>query len=188
MNSADYAVVDRYLVQHVGTGLAQLGAFKPIALISLLYQGILGCQPASYDKAFAQMAGNSRKPVLGLETLEQQLAIFDKVPVEDQVKALVAMVRKPEEAKAEVNRLLAAYKAQDLPELMKFSKESEFSPESSEFLEDLLAKRNLNWIPTIETVAGRKPTFFAFGAAHLGGKDGVVELLRAKGYAVKAIH
>jgi uncharacterized protein len=188
LSAADRVFLDRYLTQTVGVGLAQLGTFKPMALVVLIYQGILGCQPASYDQTFAQMAGNTRKPVLGLETVEQQMSIFDKVPMEDQVKALVEISHRPEEVKKEITTLIAAYKNQDLPHLMKLAKESEFNTESPEFMEDLLTKRNANWIPIIERAARTKPTFFAFGAAHLGGADGVVNLLRAKGYAVKAIH
>ena len=98
------------------------------------------------------------------------------------------MARKHEEVRKEIAMLMAAYKAQDLPHLMKLTKESEFNTESPEFMEDLLAKRNANWVPIIEKAARAKSTFFAFGALHLGGEDGVVNLLRAKGYAVKAIH
>jgi uncharacterized protein YbaP (TraB family) len=187
MSVADYAVLDRYLTQNAGAGLAQLGSLKPLALVAILYEGILDCQPRSYDQTFAQMAGNARKPVLGLETVEQQMAIFDKVPMQDQIKALVEIARRPEEAKKEITMLMAAYKAQDLPQLMKLTEESEFNTESPEFMDELLAKRNANWIPIIERAARAKATFFAFGAAHLGGEDGVVNLLRAKGYAVKAI-
>jgi uncharacterized protein YbaP (TraB family) len=115
------------------------------------------------------------------------MAIFDKVPMQDQIKALVEIARRPEEAKKEITMLMAAYKAQDLPQLMKLTEESEFNTESPEFMDELLAKRNANWIPIIERAARAKATFFAFGAAHLGGEDGVVNLLRAKGYAVKAI-
>jgi uncharacterized protein YbaP (TraB family) len=188
MGSADRAVLDRYLTQNVGAGLGQLGTLKPIALIAVVYQKILSCETASYDLTLAQMAGNARKPVLGLETVEQQISVFDRVPLEVQLKGLVEIARKPEEARKEITMLLAAYKAQDLPQLMKLVKESEFDTEGPEFTEDLLTKRNANWIPIIERAARGKSTFFAFGAAHLGGADGVVSLLRAKGYTVKAIH
>jgi uncharacterized protein YbaP (TraB family) len=53
--------------------------------------------------------------------------------------------------------------------------------------EALLDKRNQNWIPLIEKNITSKPTFIAFGAGHLGGKNGVVALLRAKGYTLTPI-
>ena len=51
----------------------------------------------------------------------------------------------------------------------------------------LLKNRNTNWIPKIEKAAKEKPTFFGVGAAHLGGDDGVIKLLRKKGYTVEAV-
>jgi uncharacterized protein YbaP (TraB family) len=105
--------------------------------------------------------------------------------MEAQAKGLADIARKPNEAKEELTTLLAAYKAQDLPQLMKLAKESEFDTDDPEFMEDVLARRNASWIPVIEKAAQQKATFFAFGAAHLGGPDGVITLLRARGYSVK---
>jgi uncharacterized protein len=164
-----------------------MGKMKPIALSSFLLANLLKCEPASLDLTFAQLAGRDGKEVLGLETLEQQMAALDTVPVEEQIKGLVDVARQPEVAMKEVATLIAAYKAQDLPQLMKLMNESKFSGDVEGFEEELLNKRNRNWIPTIEKAVHDRPTFFAFGAGHLGGPNGVVSLLRQKGYTVKAV-
>jgi uncharacterized protein YbaP (TraB family) len=187
MTASDYAVLDSYATQNLGAGLARIGMLKPIALEALMFQKFVGCDSSGYDRLFAQMAGNARKPVLGLETAEQQISILDRVPMKEQIHGLMEMARNPDEVKKEITLLMAAYKAQDLPQLMKLSKESEFDTEGPEFMDEVLSKRNLNWIPVIEKAARNKPTFFAFGALHLGGESGVVNLLRSKGYTVKAI-
>jgi uncharacterized protein len=105
----DYAVLDAYIQQNLGAGLAQMPALKPIALLSVMYVSMLKCQPASYDLTFAQLAGQQGKPVLGLETLEEQLAAIDQIPMEEQLKGLVEMARRPDEAQKEILALLAAY-------------------------------------------------------------------------------
>jgi len=97
------------------------------------------------------------------------------------------MVNQPDEAKKELMDLITAYKAQDLPALMKLMRDSKFDGESSKIEEELLEKRNTNWIPLIEKAAQSKATFFAFGAGHLAGDKGVITLLRQKGYTVKAV-
>ncbi len=51
----------------------------------------------------------------------------------------------------------------------------------------LLGNRNQNWIPKIQQITTEKPTFFAVGAGHLGGKKGVIALLKEAGFTVKAI-
>ncbi len=51
----------------------------------------------------------------------------------------------------------------------------------------LLDERNAAWIPVIEKNIKVKPSFIGVGAAHLGGKKGVVNLLRARGYKLTPI-
>jgi len=184
----DYTLLDSYLKQKMNMNLAQVGMMKPIGLMSMMYMTVLPCQPASYDMTFAQMATKDQKEVLGLETIDAQLAALDKIPMEEQLKGLVDMARKPDEAKKEFNDLLAAYKAKDVAKLMSMMRTSQFSGgDFAQYEDALLGERNANWIPVIEKAASRKPTFFAFGAGHLGNDKGVVNLLRKKGYTVKAV-
>ena len=184
----DYTLLDNYLKQKMNMSLAQVGTMKPIGLMSLMYMTVLPCQPASYDMTFAQMATEDKKEVLGLETIDAQLAALDKIPMDEQLKGLVDMAKKPDEAKKEFNDLLTAYKAKDIAKLMRMMKSSQFSGgDFAQYEDSLLGERNANWIPVIEKAAIRKPTFFAFGAGHLGDKKGVVNLLRQKGYTVKAV-
>ena len=187
LEADDFTALDVYMKRNLGAGLTQMGILKPVALSSFIAASMLNCEPASLDMTFAELAGKDGKEVLGLETIEQQMAIFDAVSIGDQLKGLVDMARKPEEAAKEFADLLAAYKAQDLPLLMKLMSESEFDGETEGFEEVLLDNRNMNWIPVIEKAAMNKPTFFAFGAGHLAGPKGVISLLRQRGYTVKAV-
>jgi uncharacterized protein YbaP (TraB family) len=52
---------------------------------------------------------------------------------------------------------------------------------------DLVITRNKNWMPLIKKAIAAKPTFFAVGAGHLGGKTGVINLLRTQGYKVTPV-
>jgi uncharacterized protein YbaP (TraB family) len=51
----------------------------------------------------------------------------------------------------------------------------------------LLTKRNTEWLPKIVEEIKRNPTFIAVGTAHLGGRDGLIILLRTKGFIVEAV-
>lgn len=184
----DYTVLDNYLKQKMNMGLSQLGMLKPIGLMSMMYMTMLPCQPASYDLTFAQMAATDKKEVLGLESLEAELGAMDKIPMADQLKGLVDMARHPDEAKKEFTELITMYKAHDINKLMSTMKSSQFSGgDFTQYEESLLSERNANWIPVIEKAAKTKPTFFAFGAGHLGSAKGVISLLRKKGYTVKPV-
>ena len=187
MSAEESTLLDTYLQKTPGMSLAALAAVKPFGLYSFMIIRALGCQPASYDLTLMQLATKDKKEVLGLERVEDQMAIFDKIPMDKQVKMLVDMARKPDEAKLDLAKLIAAYKAQDLTAMMKQLKESKYQGLAG-FEADLLDKRNQNWIPIIEKAAAATPTLFAFGAGHLAGDKGVVALLRKQGYTVKAVN
>ncbi len=59
--------------------------------------------------------------------------------------------------------------------------------EEGKYLDLLLYKRNRNWVAQFDTIATKSPTLFAVGAGHLPGAQGVLELLRKKGYTVKPL-
>ncbi len=191
LSPEDYTTLETYFKERMKMNLTPMARMKPIGLMSMMYSTLLKCQPASYDMTFAQMAGKDKKEVLGLESLDAQLAALDATPMEEQLKGLVDMARKPDEASQEFDKLLAAYKAHDLAALFQHMKSSKFSGSDpaafDRTMENLLNKRNANWIPVIEKAASQKPTFFAFGAGHLISDKGVVNLLKKQGYTVKAI-
>ena len=56
-----------------------------------------------------------------------------------------------------------------------------------EYKDVLLDNRNKAWIEKIKAFANEKPTLFAFGAGHLGGDNGLIELLKKEGYKVKPL-
>jgi uncharacterized protein YbaP (TraB family) len=56
-----------------------------------------------------------------------------------------------------------------------------------QFEQNLLIERNQRWIPVMEKAMNDKASFFAVGAGHLGGPEGVLELLRKRGYRVTPV-
>ena len=188
LSADDYKMLDDYMTKTMQVGLAQVGNFKPIGLTSLLLMGMLHCQPASYDMTLAQMAAKDKKEVLGLETLEMQMAVFDKKPLEKQYKELADMARDPEKNSKGFAEMLAAYKAKDLAKMNEAMRTYSTAGEFAEMEGPLLIERNANWIPVIEKAAKTTPTFFAFGAGHLIGDKGVIALLKKQGYTVKGIN
>ena len=80
--------------------------------------------------------------------------------------------------------MVALYLSQDLESLHQLMAES---PEMMNSQELLLDSRNRNWIPVMESAMKSNSTFFAVGAGHLSGGQGVLELLRKNGYSVTAV-
>ncbi len=181
----DYLLLSDYFKQKMGMSLDQMAGMKPFTLMSMLYMTLLSCQPQSYELIFTQMATNAKKELLGLETVEFQMGVFDQIPYEKQAELLADMVRKKDDSSKEFGDMVALYKKQDLAGLLKLMDNSEWDFNGYEDI--LLANRNASWIPLMENAMQEKATFFAVGAGHLGGSKGVLELLAKKGYTVKAV-
>lgn len=185
LSAPDYAAVGTYLQAKVGLPIDKVGAVKPFILSSMLYPALLGCAPASYEATFVKMAQEQKKEVLGLETVQEQLSLFDRIPYAEQGKMLADMVNQEAAAKQELQQMLTLYKAQNVEQLHTLTSASLFNFQQYEDL--LLDSRNQHWIAGISQLATAKPTFFAVGAAHLGGPKGVLALLRQQGYQVRPI-
>lgn len=183
--AADYTRVGDYLKAKAGIPIAQLGMLKPFIVSSIMYPALLGCTPASYETTFVKLAQEQHKEVTGLETVQEQMGFFDKIPYAVQSKMLADMVTKEAEAKQEFQQMLTLYKAQNIEELRTMSTKSSFGFQEYEQL--LVDGRNQQWIARIEKQAAAQPTFFAVGAAHLGGTQGVLNLLRQQGYNVTPV-
>lgn len=140
----------------------------------------------SYELEFMEMANNSSKETGGLETVDFQIGLFDEIPYEAQAKMLVENIKNASGADTdELKMLTEIYLKQDLNAMVQL-----ISKEGSEmvgFEDKLLTQRNKNWIPLIIEASKKEPTFFAVGAGHLGGDQGVIHLLRQAGYQVTSV-
>ncbi|PSL29219.1 TraB/GumN family protein [Dyadobacter jiangsuensis] len=182
----EYQRLDRFFKDSVHVGLAMFERAKPFVLMGPLFNTVLDCQPQSYEMALVELAGKQKSEVIGIETLEEQMAIFDTIPYKDQAKMLLNLIDSLPSARKEFKSLVALYKTQNINELYGMTLKSEFGMEGNE--EVMLFARNQKWIPRIRRIASAKPTFFAVGAAHLGGEKGVIALLRKSGFTVKAVN
>ena len=81
--------------------------------------------------------------------------------------------------------MMAVYKSQDLEKLQELTMHDESGV--SGHLDLLLYTRNRNWVQQIEAIMQEKSTLFAVGAGHLGGENGVLDLLRKKGFNLRPI-
>ena len=185
LGESDFKKLDSFLQKEMNMNLVMFDKFKPMMVMSILAQRLLPCAGMeSYDMNFAKMATEQKKELLGLEKVEDQLGVFDAIPDSLEIRSIMNMVNDFESHKKEFSRMSSIYKTQDLDALYQLMAES---PEMMGSKELLLDRRNRNWIPVMESVMKNSTTFFAVGAGHLAGSQGVLELLRKQGYKVKGI-
>ena len=177
----DYTAVSDALRKTMGIGLEAVNTMKPFMVYTMLIGTMIEGTPASYELTFMQMAKERELEILGLETIEDQMAIFDKIPYEEQAKDVLEMVINKEETRQEFAELVKAYRAEDIDGMFEIIEEY---ADTEVEMQELIIKRNQNWIPVIGELAKNKVSFFGVGAAHLGGEFGVVKLLKEAGYTV----
>ena len=189
MSDEDYKLVKDHFAE-LGLPLMFLEKMKPMFL-STFASGdmapgdIQNGKLKSYEMEFMEMAKATKKEMAGLETIEFQLSMFDSIPYKAQADMLVEAIKSSDVGNDQFAEMVKLYKNQDLLGLTNMIQSD--TEGIAEFEDVLLTGRNKNWIPLMEGMMPTKPTFFAVGAGHLGGKNGVVALLRKAGYKVTAV-
>lgn len=158
---------------------------KPFALSQVFLTNMLGEMPMSFELEFKKIADSLEIPIVGLETIEDQLAVINGMPMESQIEMVMTSVRDYQETTEEFDKLIRFYKEQKLDSLHHLMA-SEYD-DILEFSESFLDQRNRNWIPKIEELIKAQTTFIAVGAGHLLGDQGVIKLLEAEGYTLTPI-
>lgn len=184
-DSADYALLRQFVHDTLQMDIHYLERYKPIMLYSLLSSRILPCaKEQAYEMEFVQMAKDQKKPVRGLERLEDQVAVFDSISAGEQASMIMDVVRNYNAQKTDFSHLIEVYKSQNIDSLYKMVEES---PDTKVNQDLLLFSRNRKWIPIISGAVRQGPCFIAVGAGHLGGPQGLIALLRKQGYTVKPL-
>ncbi len=175
------------LLASYGVNYEQVAQYKTW-FVALALQEAIAQQAAYYpylgfDAQLNKRAKQANKPRLSLETIDDQFGLFDSMTPKQQEAELLA-TRRPLDAYRDLQVLKDLWMAGDAEGLDSLSRAAE-TPATREFADALLAKRNKNWLPKIDAwIRGRENILVVVGAAHLVGKDGLVALLRAKGYRI----
>jgi uncharacterized protein len=100
------------------------------------------------------------------------------------VKELLDLAKDYSQERLEYQKLVNAYKRQDLPLLYELIEQAKApGVDMGSFVDE----RNKKWIGRMEERMDQTPVFFAVGAAHLWGENGLINLLRQEGYRVEAV-
>jgi uncharacterized protein YbaP (TraB family) len=168
-----------------GLRLDRVAAFKPWFVDLLMTQLVLqksGFQ-ADYgvDMQLNARAREAGKPVIGLESVDFQMHLFDSLSPSDQERMLM-QAKGPTETAAQLTAMKDAWLSGDAARLDSLLNDS---GASAGYDETFVYRRNRSWIPAIEKlINGADDALVVVGAAHLVGSKGVVQLLRDKGYVV----
>lgn len=166
-----------------------LKTFKPLLTSSIIAeQQSSACDHMiSMEQLIMAEAKKSSVTIKGLETMDFQLSIFDKIPYKYQAQQLYQMISRTGDKsdENELQVLTNAYRSQQLEKLEEMTKKEDMG--IREFTDILLYNRNADWATKLQTLMPGKSLVIAVGAGHLPGAKGVIQLLRKAGYRVEPV-
>ena len=145
------------------------------------------------DVALYEHAKQQGKSTCGLETAEEQVAIFNAAPIEDQVILLRETVSQYSQLPDFFARLMNRYLARDLAGLVALSEENIPTDATVKriyeaFMARLLDQRNTRMLNRMTATLQEGGAFIAVGALHLPGEQGLLQLLHQQGYTLEAVY
>lgn len=142
------------------------------------------------DLELQAQAQAQSKPIYGLETIAEQLSVFNDLPMPDQIALLKGTLQMHDQARAQLEELTLAYLARDLRRIMSIAQQHR--PADSRLhaalMQRLLKDRNVRMAERMRARLNHGNAFIAVGAAHLPGPDGLLYLLERGGYRISAVY
>jgi uncharacterized protein YbaP (TraB family) len=176
--------------------------FKPWYVLTLL--SIPPCamlemtsEPEGLDRKVITAAKTAGVPVLSLEPYDTLLKIFGSLTEAELTEMLISTLAVEPQSEDYFTTLVDGYFAGESRaawELMRFMSydmpgytPAEVDAEFARMEEIVAASRNRAWIPVLTEASAKGPVFAAFGALHLSGREGVLNLLQNEGFTLEEL-
>ncbi|MDR3681632.1 MAG: TraB/GumN family protein [Flavipsychrobacter sp.] len=184
--SQQYNQLKKYVKDSLGMDMDLLGHMNLVGLGTMLsLGGTSGCkEQVSYEEKLMSAANDAHKEITGLEEPEEQIALLNKIPADSLVRDIMDIVTGKASGTDDYDKLVAAYTTQDLPKLYYMMKDENTGISD---LNAFLDERNKKWISRMAGKMKQQPVFFAVGAGHLWGPNGIISLLKKAGYTVTPV-
>ena len=185
-SAEEQSLIFSYFKTKLGLQELVVNEFKPLALTAFIFQILI---PPDTIGAIDQLLQNDfktmEKRISGLETVKMQYDLLFGMPLNFQKEELLDAVQKEDSLIKSIHELDSVYINQDLKGislLLGDLKNHKYL--SEELLND---SRNISMLPKIEALLSKQSNLICVGAAHLSGENGLIELLKLKGYKLSPI-
>ena len=189
LDDSTYQALSAHLVT-IGMPIQMLEKFKPGLLVSTLqvleFQK-LGFTPQGVDAYFNSRAIEDGKALGELEPIDAQIGYIAEMGIGNESEFIRLSLEDLDEMETSMNQMLGAWRSGN-DEMLDALFVNDMKEGYPELYDSLLVQRNLNWLPIIEAMFSDSDTEFVLvGAAHLVGEDGLLNMLRKKGYEVQQL-
>jgi uncharacterized protein YbaP (TraB family) len=172
------------LAHEIGVELSLFDQFAPwfaAEAISQLQLTQLGFQPeAGVEMYFMERARSDGKSVAGLETVHDQIAVFQNMSLDTQAEYLVSSLEQAHDLPKEVDSMVRAWQRGDA-QWFASQLQSELGKDPRLY-QSVLVARNRKWVPKIEALLNDDRNYLVIvGTGHLVGQGSVIDLLKKDG-------
>lgn len=194
LTPAQIVRVDSIFADYMGMpGLAaSFSAFKPALLstqLAMLQNSRVMPEldaASAFDVAFLTLAEQQGKEIGALETLQRQLELLFGDPLAIQASDLMEAIDNNDALVEQARDLYAAYMARDLDALTAVVLDTDSGLDATHS-QRLIFDRNHAWSRQLQSIMPGRSILVMVGAGHLGGDEGLLNLLRAAGYTVEPV-
>jgi len=181
-----YKLLAKYF-EVMGLDVAQFNGFKPGFIVSLM--AIIELQKAEIsgegvDAFFETLATKDAKKIDYLETAEMQFTMLSELGEGYEDEFIKGSIELNSSFTDFFQNTLDAWRSGDAKSLETLINTATLEADEKSY-DALFSQRNKNWVPKIEALFNdNDKEFVLVGAGHLFGKDGLIKLLKSKGYTV----
>ncbi|MGJ1496153.1 TraB/GumN family protein [Sphingobacterium spiritivorum] len=181
----EIALVDEVLGKKLGITLAQVDKIKPMFLIAMIMQKSFTEPMASFEEEIIKHTKQEGKTIEGLSSIEEQYSFADKI---FETSDLPSYLKSMDEFDIQsiLSYIYQLYKEENIAGMDELL--LKYTSSNPETYRQLLPVRNHLWADRMPALMSEAPTFFAVGSGHLSGEEGVINLLRQKGYTVTPVY
>ncbi len=136
------------------------------------------------DWHYFERAMDRKMPIIGLETIDEQIGYFEKMEGDDRDEFVRQSLEDFDLIESELGEIMAAWRSGNMDVMERtLLKNLEKYPRIQSLL---INERNRNWIEKLDTIMqSGVTTMVIVGAGHIPGKDGLLQLLQSQGYTVQ---
>lgn len=183
-----YADVSEVVIKR-GVPPASLVRLKPWAVGLMLNVPAPSLEPV-LDVNLQYRFQDSGRPVNALETIDEQLDIFDELSIDEQIEFLKSSLAQLDDFDDAFAKMKVLYLAGDLDAIHRFSLQQSSKGETEtmkKIMVRILDERNQRMFARAQPYLAQSGTLIAVGALHLPGQQGLLQLFRQAGWKVTPI-
>lgn len=178
-----YQRLKKAMFRYFGLQLDTLKYLPPFFVLNMLNEQIMAKDmPMSLDEQLSTYARSQDKQCLGVETLAEQMALLEKIPLKYQLKSLRTMLEKIGPHRSQLLKLGELYATGDPYRIYRATRTG-----AGGLRRLLIFDRNQIMADRIATMCQQQSVFVAIGAGHLAGGKGVLRFLKHKGFTLRPI-